>query len=68
MCSTLVARTFICPYDGLPVDCVVEEEAAGRLLRLWSCSGRERRVAPPCDQVCVDMINMGMSLDSDGDG
>ncbi len=60
---------FCCPLDGREVDCVLEDDSeSGRLVEVARCS----RFAPAdhlrCEQQCVELMNAGFTLDSDGDG
>lgn len=54
---------FACPRTASNVDCVLlEDTKAGRCSRVKSCSAFGADGAPSCEQHCVELINLGVSL------
>lgn len=54
---------FACPKTASNVDCVlVEDTVSGRCARVKACSAFGAGGAPLCEQHCVELINIGVSL------
>ncbi len=63
------AERFFCPLTGREVRCVLlEDTERGDLVGVERCSRFEPEDDLRCDQRCVDMLDDGFTLDSDGDG
>jgi hypothetical protein len=63
------SQRLICPLTGREVDCgLVEDSETGVTVGVARCSRFEPADDVRCQELCVDMLNQGFTLDTDGDG
>ncbi|HZS42131.1 MAG TPA: hypothetical protein VFF06_35120 [Polyangia bacterium] len=62
-------RELICPRDGRAARCaLIEDTETRQWIGVERCSRLEPADDVRCDQRCVHMLNLGFTLDTDGDG